>query len=515
MFKKVMTYILLGLFLCSCLQMGNDRRAGSRKSFNSEAPTTDSGGGDSGSGSGEDEVNTDPIVLFDGAQCACISGKPAIFSNCYSFCSNKNVTEPTLYGTVQIGSELEAVKGSLNSFCTSGFGTDQTQTTDQSGEQAGSNFACELRAKSDTGTTNLVMSFVGDNTFTANINTLEKGVTYVMQIVELSTGRTSDTFQIILEDQDTTEEVSGPLKLIPVARYLCMTRGGTVSQDTGNNIFDTAIGRHFFYPVGRTPPPLTGDNTFLFCHDIQRYGKQDSALYERIYLDESAFYLWNINDPRMYDQNNNGSVDINDLIKKKLLEVYNVNDQDVNLFSPLNWPNAPTSGTTESTSSSSSNPILGFAMAPFINQKTGRGYCPGRDEYSSNNPLFKILEEYIGVPTEALYIGVREPRTITDSDGNTISAPDDIILVRESVLKKIWFYYQNGKHYVPSESDKNTKQLMFYWPPDFSTPLQQKSAYQSIYFVRAPSELGGDLPTEVKTTVPPSDKRYACIPALE
>ncbi len=44
---------------------------------------------------------------------------------------------------------------------------------------------------------------------------------------------------------------------------------------------------------------------------------------------------------------------------------------------------------------------------------------------------------------EGLYMAEKEPVQLTDEDGTVVQAPLDVLLIREGLLNKIWFYFQN------------------------------------------------------------------------
>jgi hypothetical protein len=150
-------------------------------------------------------------------------------------------------------------------------------------------------------------------------------------------------------------------------------------------------------------------------------------------------------------------------------------------------------------------------MQSLRDANTGLAYCPTQTQYNSNEPLFKILKIYIGVDTEGIYLALRDPESYKDQSGTLIKAPDSYILLRESLLKKIWFYFENGRHYTPTESIAGDKTLMFYWPPDITYPYIKKPG-QRIYTVKHLSELNS-TGTGPRPEYVPSDRRIGCIPA--
>jgi hypothetical protein len=216
--------------------------------------------------------------------------------------------------------------------------------------------------------------------------------------------------------------------------------------------------------------------------------------------------LWDLSDIRFADQNSDSRSDINDTIQKKLLDDYGIN-KTINIFGLLTWPNMPNiDGNT---------PNLGYYMVPWIDPVSGRAFCPNQENYNSSDKLFNILKEVVGVSTEGMYMAVKEPELLTNDGNETVLAPTDIMIIRENLLKKIWFYYEDNQHLVPDEITATQKTIHFYWPADVGSPYIQKST-QKIYTIRRPSELDvGAGQTGIPTTVAPADKRFGCMPALD
>jgi hypothetical protein len=151
-------------------------------------------------------------------------------------------------------------------------------------------------------------------------------------------------------------------------------------------------------------------------------------------------------------------------------------------------------------------------MQPWIDSSTGRTFCPHRDDYQNGDPLLSLLYEIVGVDTEAIYMAEREPQSLLNIEGKYVGAPSDVQLIREGLLKKIWFYFQNGTPVKPDHLTATQRTLMYYWPSDINYPFTKK-ANQSIYIVRSPSSIGKDM--SLSTGLSPADKRFGCIPLLQ
>lgn len=430
--------------------------------------------------------------------CACINGKPDILNNCEGFCSTNAATVSTLSGNVSLGPDISLNEnlGNLYNWCNKEL---------DNGETAPS---CTLEVYDGSNTDFLKISIkTNSNSFTANISNLDYDKTYVARIVESGSGSNanSDSFQIRRRKYEDFVPSKGPLKIIPVSQYSCIQKSGSTDSVTGDIYFNEALRFHFYYPSNNKPPPLEPGNDLLKCHDVFAHGNEDNVLFDRLELIPQHFSIWDQADVRFFDISPQDSKpDINTLIQDKLVTEYGITST-INIFNLFNWPNRP----------NSDSPNVGFFMQPFIDPLTGRGFCPTQEHYNGTSPTFKILKEIVGVDTEGIFIGVREGKSITDASGNKSPAPLDFILIRENLLKKVWFYFENSQHFVPDEITATQKTIHFYWPPDAQNPYIQKSD-QEIYTIREPSTIGTSGATSgLQKGLRPPDKRFGCIPALD
>lgn len=315
-------------------------------------------------------------------------------------------------------------------------------------------------------------------------------------------------FLIIQISSSLAKELNKPLDLTLVNSYACVSRSG-VSNEDGTTFF-AATKLYYFYERGYRPPAITVPGDFLFCRDILLYPGEDQIYYPRLDLIENVFALWDKNDRRFSISNDNGKLVVNNIIQKRLKKEYGIITK-INLFSKLLWSHFPDfpdiSGINRPAVSK-----LGFKMEPFINNRTGLSYCPTQEQYQSNVPLFQILNELVAIDTEGLYMAISDPEKSIDPDGNVIPLPTRYLLIKENLLKKIWFYfYYDGTSYRPVAPDDTTvaqNEIRFYWPADINNPLIKKSN-QVTFLVRHPSQLNGSYPTSVI----PHDRKFACIPA--
>ncbi len=423
----------------------------------------------------EEVVRPDRQVFIQRDYCACKSGKAVILNDCDSYCASApQTTQPTLHVRVALGAEIElnSELGDLYNWCYKEI------------EDGFFSPSCSLKLYDGQTTKYLDIQDLtpGSKMFSVNINSLPQNVTYVATLVEGSSGSdaSSDEFQIrMIEPPSTDTPVSGPLQIMPVSQYSCINRRGIPDSEPYD--YEGMVRLHYYYAENNLPPPLSpgelnGLWKYLFCHDVNTYGDIDGPLYPRLENQPRNFMLWNQSDPRFVDADASTIIDVHELIERRLLDEYNVTST-INLFSSFTWANRPT------TDSSTSLPRHGYFMTPWVDSQTNRAFCPTQEHYNGNQPIFRVLKELIGVDTEAIYLAEREPLVIIDSSGAVHNYPNDVMVIRETILKEIWFYYENGQHYVPDEVTASTKTIMFYYPPDTTNPYVRKSD-QRIYTIK-------------------------------
>ncbi len=449
----------------------------------------------------EEVVRPSDAVIVKNNFCSCINGKPDITANCTSTCAGTNTTVATLSGSVTVTEQISlntafGSPGTLSGWCTKEI---------DDGLVAPS---CVLEVFDGSSTAQLPITVPnGSNTFSAVLTSLAFDKTYVARIVEAGSGSgaSSSSFQFKRKEQtDDQTFPDGPLKIMPVSQYTCVTRSGKI--ENGDDLFNNAARVHYYFPSSDEPTAMPPGNNFLICHDINLHGNTDSSLFPRLELIPQHFAVWDQSDIRFVDQNGDSQPDINTIVAQKLKEDHGVT-QTTNIFSLFSWPNRPDSSATP--------PNVGFFMTPWINPQTGRGFCPTDTEYNGTEPLFKVLKEVVGIDTEGIYLAEKEPELIDiDEEGTAVQAPQDILIIREGLLKKIWFYYENGVYYTPNQTTAGQKTVRFYWPADTLNPHVKKSD-QRLYTVRSPETIGaGGSSTGLSSTLRPPDKRFGCVPAL-
>ncbi len=471
------------------------------------------------------EKRPDRAVFVNKNFCSCLEGNADSLNNCESFCSDKSHTEvPTLYASVTLGPEIE-----LNEKLETLYNWCFTEINDNNNAPS-----CILRLYDGINTIDLTPKIsTSSNSFTAELIAVDQNRTYIVKLIEITSGAESTPFQIHRIDLDENNDYQGSLKIIPISQYTCIT-WATV---TGHSVFydntipydykDAASRTLYYYfpnnidSSSLTLSPAQIVNDRIFCHDIniQPY---DSPLLDRLEEVPHAFTLWDSSDLRFFDINPTDSVlDINGIIQQELLDIYNI-QQDIKIFAELDYYSRPPVMAESQDDNVNTIMRLGFYMQPWVSHKTGLGFCPTEVEYNGTDPIFRILKDIIGVPTEAIYLAKKEPESLTDENGNIITTGDSgdsiplptvYIIIRESLLKKIWFYYNDGRHYTPNDETAGQQSVMFYWPPDVNNPYIQKSE-QKIFTIVDPTNLSSTEDLGLRTSVSPPDKRIGCVPNM-
>lgn len=442
--------------------------------------------------------------------CACQDGVSVLLNNCDSFCEDKNTNgEERLYFSFSVSDEI-----TLN---------DQLQTVggwcnNPYGESLVPNCTLEIRSEDGLESPITFDSASNTNSFTANISTLSYNKTYLITLIENETGASSDTTQIRKVSDNSSPTVS-PLEITPIIQYSCIQRSTAIDEDTGDYYYESAMRFHFLFTEKTRPDPIPSTVATLFCHDINTYGTRDDSIYPRLEETPGTFSLWNLFDARFYDLDANGVNDIDEIIEQK------VEEQGVSLSTTpelfVEFPAISISFDDEDSGNSNTGESLGFFMVPFRDENN-LSFCPNSTHYYSSNAIFVALRDIIGTDTEAIYIAKRDPETITEN-GQEVQAQDDNIIVRETDIKKVWFYFNNG---VPTEpTNDNTlrnKKIYFYYPYDFNNPYIKKSTQRTYSIISASDastqtgetglNSGTSSSSGSRTEYPAHDNRIGCVP---
>jgi hypothetical protein len=458
-------------------------------------------------------VRPNNAIFWKSDFCACKDSKPVSYGNCSSFCAGKNTGgAETLFASFNVNESISlGGLGNMYAWCKVNLPGD-TQNPE-----------CELQAKDELGN---IISIevnvpVNTNSLTANIqDKLAYDKTYVLTLVEKTSGSKSNSIQLVKFSSDVTLPTLGPLKNAPISQYTCLVRDFSEDSSTGDIFYDTAYRLHFYFIPRLPPKPIPAGYANLICHDIFNplFGIVDNELYPRFEQLPGVFNLWDNTDPRFYDNNGNGQMDINEAIIQKTQNFGGTLNADVNFFQTFSWPGSPQLE-NEAGNANSTQP-LGYFMAPWIDQSTFKSYCLTSTHFNSENPLFKAMRDFIGVDTEGLYVGEKSPEAVTNSDGNLTSGFADYILIRETDLKAVWFYLNNGVPTVPNDNNVSNHAIYFYYPLNKQSPFVRTSA-QRIFRVRSASELqsgsnnnntNGSTSAGGSTTYPPHDRKIGCVP---
>jgi hypothetical protein len=251
----------------------------------------------------------DRAIKFKSDFCGCKDGKAVTFGNCSSYCSSKNTNGAGIFyanfnvtEAISLNSSLVNVKG----WCNTPLEDEET------------NPKCVVKAKDEDNNEITLDVEVSTNSISANIDRLSEDKTYVLTLVETSSGSKSDSIQIIKYSADIPIATLGPLKNAPITQYTCLQRPPIFDEESGDTFFDIAFRVHFYF-LPRVPPQPIQAGSSMVCHDYMNplYGAIDDILFPRLEEIPGIFNLWDNTDPRFYDNNGNGNDDVNDLILQK------------------------------------------------------------------------------------------------------------------------------------------------------------------------------------------------------
>jgi hypothetical protein len=519
MTMKALTIILMGLLLTACNEtMPNrstitpgrqlvDDTSTCPEGFQEEITKDEETGEDVIECIAEPVTRPSGALMFKSDFCGCKDGKAVTYGNCGGFCSGRNTSgAELLFANFNVTADIAlSGLGSVHGWCTVALPGDTTNTK------------CELEAKSDDGSVIMldVTPIAGTNSITVDISAAALNKTYVLTLVEVSSQARSNSIQIVKFSSDLAIPVLGPLKNAPISQYSCIVREFQTSDQTGDVFYDFMYRMHFYFLPRIPPTPIPAGMSNLICHDIFNplYGINDDELYPRLELTPGIFNLWDTSDPRFYDNNGNGIVDVTDIIVQKTRDFGGTIPADANFFQEFQWPGEVE--LNDAAGNSNNSQPIGYFMSPWIDQSSFKSYCLNSTHYNSSNPLFKALRDIIGVDTEGLYIGEKAAEVITTGDGQTIAGYKDYILLRETDLKEVWFYLNNGVPTAPTDANVANVAVYFYFPLNKLSPFV-KTSTQRIFRLRGANEING--PTDASqssgtpTSYPPHDRKIGCIP---
>lgn len=462
---------------------------------------------------GSGVLRPDQEVYIDGKNlCVCKNGKPHILKNCKAFCETKpNTANAILYGETTLSSNVLINFGSLHGWC-----NNEIPNSSNSGP------SCSLKVKKEDGSSEdlTVAITANSNNFTATVEpALSIDTNYILSIKENASGSESVEEQIRLADFIDPDENPniGPLAWTPITRYACLFRTAEVTSNIPS--FISYARQHYYFTEQEKPVHILPNRPLIRCHEGFTDGggnrDNDDPLFERLSQKAVSFALWSKNDSRLRDKDLDGVVDLNlELITEfeRLTGQSNSGDR----FFPFSWRVRPPDGHPSAKLEAS----LGFILRPYVVENENfRGECPTQIHYQSNNTEYQLLGDFIQTDTEGLYMAESDAYVsqISNSDGSTTEEiVTDIMLIKESDLKAIDFFEENGERFPPNELAIGNKTIHFFFPFDKTTPLLQKD-YQKRYTVKFPDEISRDgttLDDGIKKGIQPSDKRFGCIPKI-
>lgn len=460
-------------------------------------------------------------IKFKADFCGCKDGKAVTFGNCATFCADKNTAGTAIFyanftvtEAISLNTSLETVFG----FCNNPIAGDTA------------NPKCLLAVKDESGnTTNLdVTTTSGSNSIKVDMSGLAEDKTYIVNLFEQNSKSKSDSVQFIKDSTQTSVELLGTLKVAPISQFTCIIRNYEKEEAASGAVtywYTAGFRRHYYYLPRNVPDPLSGLSKEAFCHDVVTYGVKDDATFPRLENIPGIFNFWDTQDPRFFDNNGNGTLDVNDVIVQKTKNFGGSIPASSNFFAKFSGLQLVITNPNSTTTSTTANqPALGYYMAPWIDTSTSsyRSFCLTSTEYNSpTNALYKAFRDIIGVDTEGLYIAEKGAQTIEDANGNPVTTNPDYLLLRESDLKAVWFYVKNGVLTKPTEENVANVTTYFYYPLNKSTPFV-KSSTQELYRVRSAAELTSNSNVSSNSTTtsgsvgsfPPHDKKIGCIPKL-
>lgn len=479
---------------------------------------TDDGGDDGETGGGTAEVRPTGAITFKDGYCGCKAGVPTTYGDCASFCAANNTADDLFYTSFTVTEAISLTQfGSVQGWCS-------TALKDADGNLQSTNPSCVLNIKDEDGAeTDLPLNTqtANSNSIKVNISSLANDKTYILTLKEVTSGAKSNSIQI-LKPSSTNAGVLGPLKITPVSQYTCVLRNLSQDDTTGDVYYDSAYRLHFYFIESSRPNPIPANTSNIFCHDIFNtlYGAVDDRTYPRLEETPGAFSLWDgVTDPRFFDNNGNGNLDANDQIVNKVKDYGYTIPAATNFFLQFSWPSNPTSDSSSSSTNTASP--LGWYMIPWVDQTTFKAYCPTSTHYNSANVIFKAMRDIVSVDTEGLYIAMKDGELVSNGSTTTVG-PADYLLVRESDIKRVWFYLNGTSAIAPTDANVASKTIYFYYPFNFNSPFI-KTSTQKTYVVKKASELsnssvsnsGTNSSSGSITTYPPHDRRIGCIPKLQ
>lgn len=422
----------------------------------------------------------DGAFTFKENTCVCRNSLPVSKGDCADVCRGKNTKGADVLfadfsvGSVLANSSLKHVKNWCYKYLIgdTSFPKCTVEVIDASGKKSYlPNF-----------------NFPKNNSLTVDVSSLEDDQSYWFRLVETTSKAASIPYEVYVFDP-----VGYPLKTISLSQYSCYPRA---AKDQRVNFY---FGLMF-------PQALSGNETIV-CHDVVKYGEKDDQTFPRLDLLNPVAGLWNSQNYLFFDNNGDGVLDINELVIKKMKEAGGEARNNLRMFGVISAPD--TKDNNYEAGNTSFN-HLGFVMSYWVDTTSFQSFCPDEDDYATGKPAFKAMKEILGKGTEGIYAADR-------SENETKS----FMLIRETDLRSVWFYINNGVPTKPTEEQVQFQTVYFYYPLNRANPYV-KAPHQKLYRVRSNSELNANLTTLQAFTAttgemisyPSHDRKIGCVPKL-
>lgn len=422
----------------------------------------------------------DAAFSFKDNTCVCRNEKPVSKGDCADVCRGKNTKGADVLfadfsvGSVLANSSLKNVKNWCYKYLIgdTSFPKCAVEVTDSEGKKS-----------------QLVnFTFPKNNSLSMDVSALEDDREYWFRLVETTSKATSIPFELYIFDP-----IGYPLKTSGLSQYSCYPRD---SKDLRVN----------FYFGAHRPNALKG-NENIICHDVAKFGEADSTATPRLDLLSPVSSLWSTNNFLFFDNNGDGVLDINELVAKMVKDNGGEIKKNIRMFGVLTG-----AGTKEQNHEAGNSEYdrLGFVMSYWVDTKSFQSFCPSEKDYAAGTPVLKAMKDILARGTEGLYIADR-----SEDENRTY------LFIRESDLRTVWFYNNNGVPTRPTEEQLQFQTIYFYHPLNKENPLV-KQPHQKIFRVRAGSELTTGLTTLQAFTpntgemisYPSHDRKLGCVPKL-
>lgn len=220
---------------------------------------------------------------------------------------------------------------------------------------------------------------------------------------------------------------------------------------------------HFYYNPRQAPHPLNSWSLFT-CHDTSLYGPNDSVIIPRLDNKANVLKVFSSLDYRFYDNDGDGIRDIEQILADKIKSHGGSYSAYDGLFIPLEIQGDVEQNIEAGNEDSLEG--LGWMLRPSV--RNGRSYC----DWNHLKGYMNAIEELTGTYFyEGVYVG--ESR---------VNGTLDYIILKESDLKKVWYFYDYETNSLQRPTDRNVANVTVYfnYPLNFEYPFV-KNSDQKVY----------------------------------